>query len=299
MDEIVEIKPVKGEGILHSHDDGLVAVNRFTGFPAGRVKTMDYGIIFICTSGMAQFEYDGQTIQLNQNDVFLYFVRSVVENFLSSADFSCRQIWFSRGELWDMNMYGKNSLSDLVTLKRNPKVALSPTEYAKMDTYFQLICQNMAENDDEARREITHSLFSTFLLETLSLLRRESNQAEAGGSEIHGKMLADKFMELLEQSDGHIRRVSDVAQMLNVTPKYLSKLLMKTMNRTPSDMVTFFTLKAIENRLRFTDMTMQQIADELGFSSASSFGKFFREHQNMTPLEYRKQYHGVPTSPAD
>jgi AraC-like DNA-binding protein len=98
-------------------------------------------------------------------------------------------------------------------------------------------------------------------------------------------------MELVEQSDGRIRRVEDFAQMLNVTPKYLSKLLMKTMNRKPSEMVTLFTLKAIENRLRYSDMTMQQIADELNFSSASSFGKFVKEHLGTTPLDFRKRYH--------
>jgi AraC-like DNA-binding protein len=56
-------------------------------------------------------------------------------------------------------------------------------------------------------------------------------------------------------------------------------------------MVCFFTLQAIENRLRFTDMTMQQIADDLQFPNASFFGKYFKEHTGMTPMEYRTKYH--------
>ena len=95
----------------------------------------------------------------------------------------------------------------------------------------------------------------------------------------------------MEQIDGRIRRVDDFAQMLNVSPKYLSKLLHRVMARKPSEIIALFTLKAIENRLRYSDMTMQQIADELHFSSASSFGKFVREHTDMTPLEFRKKYH--------
>ena len=66
---------------------------------------------------------------------------------------------------------------------------------------------------------------------------------------------------------------------------------MDTMNRKPSVMVAFFTLKAIENRLRYTDMTMQQIADDLHFANASFFGKYFKEHTGMTPMEYRTKYH--------
>ena len=110
-------------------------------------------------------------------------------------------------------------------------------------------------------------------------------------SGLHGRKLADRFVQLVEQSDGRIRRVDEFAQMLNVTPKYLSKLLMDTMHRKPSVIVAFFTLQAIENRLRYTDMTMQQIADDLHFANASFFGKYFKEHSGMTPMEYRIKYH--------
>lgn len=112
-----------------------------------------------------------------------------------------------------------------------------------------------------------------------------------GDTGLYGKKLADRFMQLVEQSDGRIRRVDEYAKMLNVTPKYLSKLLVGTMNKRPSEMIHFFTLQAIENRLRFTDMTMQQIADDLQFPNASFFGKYFKEHSGMTPLEYRMKYH--------
>ena len=143
--------------------------------------------------------------------------------------------------------------------------------------------------------EIVHSIVGTLLLEVLSVLRRGNKKLKddniINNSGLHGKKLADRFVQLVEQSDGRIRRVDEFAQMLNVTPKYLSKLLMDTMNRKPSTMVAFFTLKAIENRLRYTDMTMQQIADDLHFANASFFGKYFKEHTGMTPMEYRTKYH--------
>ena len=61
-------------------------------------------------------------------------------------------------------------------------------------------------------------------------------------------------------------------------------------NRRPSDMIHFFTLKAIDRRLRFTDMTMQEIANELRFPNASFFGRYFKEQSGMTPMEFRKKY---------
>jgi AraC-like DNA-binding protein len=50
-------------------------------------------------------------------------------------------------------------------------------------------------------------------------------------------------------------------------------------------------MKAIEHRLRFTDMTIQEISNELNFPNPSFFGKYFKEHAGMTPLAYRNKYH--------
>jgi transcriptional regulator GlxA family with amidase domain len=97
-------------------------------------------------------------------------------------------------------------------------------------------------------------------------------------------------MEIVEQSDGRIRRVDVFAQRLNVTPKYLSRLMKESVDRRPSDIIPLFTMKAIERRLRFTDMTMQQIAYDLKFANASFFGKYFKEHSGLTPMEYRMKY---------
>ena len=294
--DITDLKPRTGDDCLRIADsDELVVMENFGGMPAGRVRPMDHGIVIICTAGAAQFEYNGQTVQLNQNDLFLCMVRSVVEKFMSTPDFNCRQVWFSRGELWNMNMYVKNSLADVLPLKLNPKVSLGDADISLFDQYFQQLCHHMRNSSQLLYPEIVRSIVGTFLLEVLSVMRRglnkDNNNMIIDNGGLHGKKLAERFLQLVEQSDGRIRRVDEFALMLNVTPKYLSKLLMDTMKIRPSDMVAFYTLQAIENRLRYTDMTMQQIADDLKFANPSFFGKYFKEHAGMTPMEFRTKYH--------
>ena len=294
--DIKDLKPRTGAGCLRIADsDELVVMEHFGGVPAGRVRPLDHGLVIICTAGVAQFEYDGHTVQLSKNDLFLLMAHSVVEKFMSSVDFDCRELWFSRGEMWNMNMYVKNSLADLLPLKHNPKVTLSDVDAVLFETYFKQLSYHIRNSSQLLYPEITHSIVGAFLLEVLSVLRRGNNMLKdnnlINNSGLHGRKLADRFVQLVEQSDGRIRRVDEFAQMLNVTPKYLSKLLMDTMHRKPSVIVAFFTLQAIENRLRYTDMTMQQIADDLHFANASFFGKYFKEHSGMTPMEYRIKYH--------
>jgi AraC-like DNA-binding protein len=246
----------------------------------------------ICTEGMAQFDYDGQQIRLHKSDLFLYMAHSVVTNFMSSPDFNCRQIWFTRSELWSINKYGMVSMADLAYLKQHPTVHLTADDVKLLDDYFQLLCRRMRDSSPMLYTDIVRSLVSTMMLEMLCIMRRDKKQdaKEDKNPGVHKRLLADKFLQLVEQSDGRIRKVDDFARQLNVTPKYLSTILKETINRRPSMMIEHFTMGAIERRLRFTDMTMQEIADDLQFPNASFFGKYFKEHAGMTPLEYRKKF---------
>ncbi len=301
--EIKSLMPRRGDCTLRIDDsDDFVVMENAGAVPGDGVTGEDgvcmeeHGVIVICTEGMAQFEYDGKTIQLRKNDMFIYFMlRSVISDFMSSQNFNCRQIWFTAREAWSIDMHGSKSLGDIVYLKQHPKVRLTDEEAAMLDEYFRLLCRRMRNPSPMLHKDIVRSLWG-MLLEILCIIRRETLQnaegeMQAGMSpDMHRKRLAERFMQLVEQSDGRVRKVDDFARQLNVTPKYLSVLLNETMNRRPSDVIQLFTLKAIERRLRFSDMTMQEIANDLNFANASFFGKYVKEHLGMSPLEYRKKY---------
>lgn len=295
--EIKDLTPRKGTDTLRIGDSNeLVIMENFGSLPKGKLRLNNQGIIVICTEGMAQFDYDGQQIQLRKNDLFLYMAHSVASNFMSSPDFNCRQIWFTRSELWNINMYSEVSLADLTYLKQHPVVHLTADDVRLLDDYFQLLCRRMRDQSPMLYMDIVRSLVSTMMLEMLCMMRRDIKQHEVPEDQentnpgFHKRRLADKFMQLVEQSDGRIRKVDDFAKQLNVSSKYLSAILKETINRRPSMMIEHFTMGAIERRLRFTDMTMQEIANDLKFANASFFGKYVKEHTGMTPLEYRKKY---------
>ena len=295
--EIKDLIPRRGADTLRIDDsDELVVMENFGALPQGELCLNSHGLIVICTKGMAQFDYDGQQIQLRKNDLFLYMAHSVVSSFMSSPDFNCRQIWFSRSELSSINMYGEVSLADLAFLKQNPIVHLTDDDVKLLDDYFLLLCRRMRDRSPLLYSDIVRSLVSTMMLEMLCMMRRDVNQSAVSKDQentnpgFHKRLLADRFMQLVEQSDGRIRKVDDFARQLNVTPKYLSTILKETINRRPSMAIEHFTLGAIERRLRFTDLTMQEIANDLNFPNASFFGKYFKEHTGMTPLEYRKKF---------
>lgn len=297
--DILSLNPRHGKDTLRLGDsDELVVMENFGALPKGSLTMDKHALIVICTDGMAQFDYDGTTYQLHKNDMFMHvMLHSVADNFMASADFNCHQIWFTRNEVWNVDMQGKKSITDLVYLKHHPKFTLTEADVDLLDRYFQLLCIRMRDTSPVLHHDLVRSLVGTMLLEILCIVRRNEQEAKQHGEEkdstqnaLHGEQLAHLFLQIVEQSDGRIRRVEEFARQLNVTPKYLSRLLRETLDRKPSDIISLYTEKAIEYRLRFTDMTMQQIADDLKFANPSFFGKYVKEHLGMTPLEYRLKY---------
>ena len=74
--EVKPLMPRRGEGTLRIDDsDDLVVIENMDGLPVGAplpesgVYIENHALIIICTEGMAQFEYEGQTIQLRKNDM--------------------------------------------------------------------------------------------------------------------------------------------------------------------------------------------------------------------------------------
>jgi AraC-like DNA-binding protein len=305
--EIKKLTPRHGDGTYRiDESDDLVVIEDidWEGIPSGRFYTENHRIGLVCTAGRAQFEYDGVKYTLEKNDLFLYMRHNIISNFMASSDFNCRQIWFTRSEIWNLNIYSNTNLMDMVYLKQHPKVHLTNDDISLIDSYFQLLFRRMKDRSAILYPDIVRSLVGTMMLEMLSMMRREEMKKrelsingveqdfqEGNSSGVHRRRLADKFMRMAEQSDGRIRKVDEFASQLNITPKYLSAILKETMNCRPSTVIQLFTMKAIEHRLRFTDMTIQEISIDLNFPNPSFFGKYFKEHAGMTPLEYRNKYH--------
>ena len=96
-------------------------------------------------------------------------------------------------------------------------------------------------------------------------------------------------MSLLAESNGRVRSVSVFANMMHVTPKYLSKCVKNESGRSPLDIIHETTAATIRRQLRYSNKTVKEICMELDFPNLSFFGKFVREHLGLSPTEFRQQ----------
>ena len=100
--------------------------------------------------------------------------------------------------------------------------------------------------------------------------------------------LYNQFLSLLAD---HYQEAHDVwfyASNLIIGTRYFSKITNDIAGKSPKQIIDEFLIGKIEQRLRTTNLTLQQIAAEFGFSSQNTFSKFFSQRTGMSPSEYRR-----------
>jgi AraC-like DNA-binding protein len=81
-----------------------------------------------------------------------------------------------------------------------------------------------------------------------------------------------------------------IAQQFNVSPTYISEFFKGHTGQSLQDYIMAYKIKLIETRLRFTDMQINEIVYELGFSDASHLNRLFKKYKGISPSDYRKSF---------
>lgn len=80
------------------------------------------------------------------------------------------------------------------------------------------------------------------------------------------------------------------ADKLNLTPNYLGDIIKHQTDRTAIETIHDFIIEKAKELLRQDHSNMSQIAYELGFEYPNNFSKFFKNHTDVTPSEFRNRY---------
>lgn len=81
----------------------------------------------------------------------------------------------------------------------------------------------------------------------------------------------------------------ETASLCGVTYHHFSTAFRKALGRTFSRYLSEVRIRESKKLLATTNHSIEQIAEEVGFSTASHFIYSFRSHTGITPLQYRKQ----------
>ncbi len=86
------------------------------------------------------------------------------------------------------------------------------------------------------------------------------------------------------------RSVNHYANQLNVSPNHLNKVIKSRTRKSPSVWIDERVVLEAKVLLFQSGLTVAQIADEMGFSDQSTFGKLFRKYAGVSPTDFRSGF---------
>lgn len=172
----------------------------------------------------------------------------------------------------------------------NEALHLTPQEEHIIWDLYEKIALEYSQHHDDFSRDIILTHIDSILKYSQRFYKRQFIHRE----EASGKFVS-KFNESLARyfANGHLQEkglptVKLMADMLHLSPRYLSDVLKQETGKTALELIHLFLVSEAKNLLTSSDTSVSEIAYTLGFENLPYFSRLFKKEVGITPGQYKK-----------
>lgn len=164
----------------------------------------------------------------------------------------------------------------------NPHIRLEDAQAKRVLYLVQRLFEDYIENGLKNTGIIRSYLAA--LLHEINLNRETAAPRRATAAED----LANRFRELLHTHVTTEKQVTGYASLLNVTPNHLNKSVKSVTGKSPTKWIDEALVSEAKILLLQSRLSVQEIAQAIGFEDPSYFTRLFRKYEQVTPTAFRK-----------
>jgi len=191
--------------------------------------------------------------------------------------------------LWNTSLAKKIKKYDFFGYTINEALFLSDKEETMINGIVENIKNEYQTNIDQFSQDIIISHLETLLNYSERFYQRQFITRKKTNHQILDRLevlLSDYFNSDDLASKG-LPTVQYISDHLNVSPTYLRSLLKTLTGLNTQQHIHEKLIEKAKEKLSTTDLTVSEIAYELGFEHMQSFSKLFKEKTNQSPLAFR------------
>ena len=272
---------------LKYNDGEIYFADNITSIP-GLMKQFKVNFIayVMVTEGRLTVDMNNVTYHLEKNCSLFVDRKMVIENVKHTENFSCVICAMST----DMGFafFNKSLLQSIMHIMANPVIKMEQTEVDLMMKYYDLLVFKMDHQEISLGRETVRDIIRCFAYDLLSNINRHLNQDNDDDMLRQSDRIYRRFMFLLADNTNVNRSVKSYADELCVSPKYLTSVCRKHSDCTASELIATAVISRIKQLLLYSDLSIKEVASEMGFDNLSFFGKYVKKHLGLSPNNYRK-----------
>lgn len=192
--------------------------------------------------------------------------------------------------LWNTPLAGAIRKYEFFDYSVNEALFLSEDEEIKIQQITDNIRQEYQTNIDQFSQNIIISQLETLLnyserfYQRQFITRRKSHHQFLERLE----MLLKDYFEGNNLKEHGLPSVRFLSEKFNMSPYYMRSLLRTLTGQTTQQHIHEKLIEKAKERLSTTELSVSEIAYELGFEHSQSFSKLFKAKTDISPLEFRK-----------
>lgn len=252
---------------------------------------LDAFTMLVCKEGELKGSLNLKEHITQKNGVMVCLPEDIIQ-IESVKDLEAYAVIISASFLREAHIDIQKLLPLYLGIKNQPQIYyLSDEEMQRLLYYHILATEVLNSSDNEHKREIIKGLLSALTYHVSDLIRHK----QANANEIYLKatqrteILFDKFMMLLNTHHTREHSVKFYASEMNLTANYLSGVIKEFSGKTAAIWIDEYIILEAQTLLKYSGMTIQEIAYQLHFATQSSFGKYFKQQTGMSPKKYIAQ----------
>lgn len=148
----------------------------------------------------------------------------------------------------------------------------------------------MSESDNPYRKGALMGYLQVLLYDAYYYFESVIKEEQTPGKKSNRKdEIFDRFIKALHRDYRTHRSIMYYADVLCISPKYLSQVVMQVSGRLAGEWIADYVILEAKAMLKSRRYTIQQISDALNFTNQSFFGRYFKEKVGCSPSAYQKQ----------
>lgn len=285
--ELIDLAGEQRQGLMRecitASSDSQMQVFRFP-------CRIDAFIIGVGTEGETSVSFNLHEFKLKKDSIFIFTPKNVLQ-VNSQQYFKADVIAISPDFMRRINIDIKNMMPLFLKFVENPALTLTPKESRSMRGMIAQIERETRGPETHFSFDIVSGLIAATIYKVGDIMYHYLAEHPEGQNNSHNRAeeYFKQFTHLLGEHFREERSVGFYARQLCITPKYLTTLIKRISGQSVSEWIDNYVILEAKTLLKYSTMSIQEIAYYLNFPNQSFFGSYFKRNTGMSPSQYKAQ----------
>lgn len=285
--ELIDLAGEQRQGLMRecitASSDSQMQVFRFP-------CRIDAFIIGVGTEGETSVSFNLHEFRLKKDSMFIFTPKNILQ-VNSQQYFKADVIAISPDFMRRINIDIKNMMPLFLKFVENPALTLTPEESRSMRGMIAQIERETRGPETHFSFDIVSGLIAATIYKVGDIMYHYLAEHPEGQNNSHKRAeeYFKQFTHLLGEHFREERSVGFYARQLCITPKYLTTLIKRISGQSVSEWIDNYVILEAKTLLKYSTMSIQEIAYYLNFPNQSFFGSYFKRNTGMSPSQYKAQ----------